>query len=167
MDPNINRLKRFSDALGYKFKNIEFLADAIYNQVDFYPLMGDAVIYFLVTNLAIKLEERSGVSHPPKGRLNDIRENLKNARGLATMLHELNLDDETWRIAGYNILKGERRLANRNLQPLGDWKEAELFEAIIGAIYWDGGLKAAQDFLIQRVGIEERLSNERKRWFSL
>ncbi|HWP83015.1 MAG TPA: ribonuclease III [Bacteroidota bacterium] len=105
--------------------------------------LGDALLNFIVADFLHK-------QHPPlaEGELTKYRSRLVNRKILAQRARDLQLADFLF-------------LSPSALQSLGSGSDsilADAFEAIIGALYLDGGLKAASDFvyhtLLENVDVE-------------
>lgn len=94
--------------------------------------LGDAVLGMLISNYLYR--ELPSVS---EGELSFLRSRLVEASSCVSYMHALD-------IAPYILMgKGERMNDGRGRETI----LADLFEAIIGAIYLDGGLQAASHFL--------------------
>ena len=99
--------------------------------------LGDSVLNLCVAHALY--EKYSGW---PEGRLTDIKSQVVSTQGLARAV-------ETLRLREYaRFGKGLRR---ENLPPS---VYANLFEAITGAVFLDGGIKAAKDFVLHILGPE-------------
>lgn len=95
--------------------------------------LGDAVLNFLTAAwLYDRYPERS------EGELTALRAALVKTSALASFARSLDLG------AHIRISRGESSSAARNRSPL----LADLFEAVLGAIYLDQGLEAARSFVI-------------------
>lgn len=96
--------------------------------------LGDSVLGLIISSyLFEKLPEH------PEGQLSHIRSYLIEAATCCRLLQQLGLE-------GYVLLgKGESMNAGRGRETI----LADLFEAVIGAIYLDGGWEAAKAFFFQ------------------
>jgi ribonuclease-3 len=95
----------------------------------------------------------------PEGELSYLRSRLVEASSCVHYIQSLNL-------SGYLLLgKGERMNDGRGRESI----LADLFEALIGAIYLDGGLLAAKDFLFKNFTyhIETILKTPLRNWKAL
>ncbi|MGM0439935.1 MAG: ribonuclease III [Chlamydiota bacterium] len=94
--------------------------------------LGDSVLSLLIVeHLYRRLPDT------PEGQLSNLRSKLVEASSCSYYLSNLGLDK-------YILMsKGERRSLGKGRQSI----LADLFEAIIGAIYLDGGLEASRRFL--------------------
>ncbi len=122
------------EILGYKFKNSSILKQALthsslsneesYQKLEF---LGDAVLEFVVTceiydNFCLE-----------EGKLTNIRANIVNGKNLADAFDKL------------QIAKFVRH--GNSLKSLSNSVKEDVFEAIIGAIYLDGGIDKARSFI--------------------
>lgn len=96
--------------------------------------LGDAVLGMLISDYLY-----SHLPDTPEGQLSYLRSRLVEASSCMEYIQKLNL-------GSYVLLgKGERMNDGRGRDSI----LADLFEAIIGAIYLDGGLEAAKGFLFR------------------
>ncbi|MGB8992441.1 MAG: ribonuclease III [Desulfobaccales bacterium] len=141
LDPGRRQeLEGLAQRLGYRFKNLGLLEQALRHssyahenpgsgpsneQLEF---LGDAVLALAVSSLLL---DRFPLSS--EGDLSRARAALVNARQLATLARHLDL--------GPHLLlgRGEERQAGREKPSL----LADALEAVLAAVYLDGGLKAA------------------------
>lgn len=131
--------------LGVKFKNLDFLLNAVthrsyLNEHPNFPLghnerlefLGDAVIELSVTEYLYE-------NFPnPEGDLTNWRASLVNANMLGDLARELGIEDYLY------LSKGESKdkKSKARLYIL-----ANAFEAVVGAIYLDRGMREADKFL--------------------
>lgn len=96
--------------------------------------LGDAVLEIIVT-------EHLFHAYPdtPEGMLTDWRASLVNAKMLAQIAQDLALEENLY------LSRGEERDTNSKARY---YILANAMEALIGAIYLDGGLEPAKDFVI-------------------
>lgn len=131
--------------LGYKFKSKRLLQKALTHSSysnehnvesnERLEFLGDAVIEFIITEILYK--EFSG----QEGELSKIRALIVSEKPLAEIIDNLGL-------------------ANYLIRGIGESKNAtgskaikcDMFEAIVGAIYLDGGLENAKKFFIKAAG---------------
>lgn len=113
--------------------------------------LGDSVLGLIIsTYLYQKLPQES------EGRLSHLRSHLIDADTCCQFLYQLNLSD-------YVLLgKGERSNEGRGRETI----LADLFEAVMGAIYLDGGLEAAKNFFFSHFEkkVDELLHVPVKNW---
>lgn len=101
--------------------------------------LGDAVLGLLVSEYLYRY-----LPSTPEGELSHLRSRLVEASSCFAYMQKLNL--EPFLLLG----KGEQRNGGRGRESI----LADLFEAIIGAIYLDGGIEASQRFLFQNFSEE-------------
>lgn len=143
----IERIGKFEEKIKYLFKNKELIAQAFTHRSylnenkDFklphnerLEFLGDAVLELVVTEYLYG-------EYPKKteGELTSIRAALVNTVSLASLGQDLGID------AHMLMSKGEAKDKGRARGVI----LANAFEALIGAIYLDGGYKSAQKFLNQ------------------
>jgi ribonuclease III len=144
-----NKLKSLQKTLGYKFKDRDLLLQALthpsflqglensqfHNQrLEF---LGDAVLGMIVADEIFNAypEEREGF-------LTKGRSTICHGKGLTKLAKNLKLDDYL------RLGRGEKKAKTKERsQILGD-----CLEAIIGAVYLDGGYKPARKLVLQWVG---------------
>lgn len=117
--------------------------------------LGDSVLGMLIAEYLYKTLP----STTPEGELSYLRSRLVEASSCVAFIQKLEL-------AGYLLLgKGERRNDGRGRDSI----LADLFEAIIGAIYLDGGLEAAKTFLFKNftAEIENIIQKPLRNWKAL
>jgi ribonuclease-3 len=99
--------------------------------------LGDAVLGWVVADLAYRQED--GLD---EGKLTDLRKAIVNADALAKVAEELGV--------GHALLLGKGEAAAGGRQKRSILSDA--FEAIIGAVYLDGGADVAYDFVQRLLG---------------
>lgn len=137
--------------LGYTFQNHELLIQAFIHRSyinehrdaashnERMEFLGDSVLGLIVAEKLYR-----DYPHIPEGELSDRRSRLVEAASCMQYLQKLHLGN-------YVLLgKGERLNDGRGRESI----LADLFEAIIGAIYLDGGLEAARSFLLRHFSEE-------------
>jgi ribonuclease-3 len=101
--------------------------------------LGDAVLGMLISDYLYRY-----LPSTAEGQLSYLRSRLVEASSCVSYMQSLN-------IASYILLgKGERMNDGRGRESI----LADLFEAIIGAIYLDGGLEAARNFLFHNFTLQ-------------
>ena len=135
------QLKTLARRLGHRFKNLNLLDQALRHssyahenpesgpsneQLEF---LGDAVLALTVSNLLLKRFPQSS-----EGELSRGRAALVNARQLAALARQLDLGSCLW------LGRGEESQAGHEKPSL----LADALEAVLGAGFLDGGLKAAE-----------------------
>jgi ribonuclease-3 len=99
--------------------------------------LGDAVLGWVVADLAYRR-----FSDLPEGALTDLRKSVVNATALASVAEELG-------IGGYLLLgKGEDAAGGREKPSI----LSDAFEAVLGAVYVDGGADAAYAVVERLIG---------------
>lgn len=139
-------LTSVEERLGYLFTNKEFLLSALVhrsylNEHKNFPVphnerlefLGDSVLGLV---LADYLYQR--LPEAPEGLLSQLRSKLVDATACASYLRKLELMDALLLGRGEQIQEGKNKLSIA----------ADAFEAIVGAIYLDGGLVAVKSFLL-------------------
>lgn len=136
--------KEIEAKIGYEFKsfdlfNLVFIHRSFYNEnksivsahnerIEF---LGDSVLGLVVAGLLYELLPES-----PEGELSFLLSNLVNATSCAEYMKKLDLHQ-------YILLgKGEKNNTTRGRKTI----IADAFEALIGAIYLDGGLQSTKKF---------------------
>ncbi|MGI6701457.1 MAG: ribonuclease III [Christensenellales bacterium] len=137
-----DKITEIQGIIGYKFNNKELLTRAFthssysnenggksYQNMEF---LGDSILDFIVAEHLIKLYPDAD-----EGFLSKLRSNVVSKDPLADIVDSLNLDDYIL-TGGYNNLSRKTR--------------SDIFESIIAAIYMDGGLEKAREFIIRFLG---------------
>lgn len=138
-------IDKFEEVIGYKFNNRECILEALthssysnenkkfkYNErMEF---LGDSVLGLVISDHIFKKE--TGV---PEGELTKLRANIVCEESLSEAANEINLGI-------YMLLgKGEEATGGRYRMSI----LADAFEAVIAAIYLDGGLEPARVFILK------------------
>lgn len=157
------KFPKIESALGYSFENKQLLAMAFvhrsfvneYRHILFHnerlEFLGDSILGMVVAEyLYFKYPEKS------EGELSTMRSKLVEASSCTTYIQKIQIDEHIL------LGKGERYNDGKGRQTI----LADLFEAIIGAIFIDGGLKAARDFHLRNFekDMEEILSSPQSNW---
>ena len=143
-------LSALEKKIGTKFKKTALLQQALAHRsyLNEHPefagghnerleFLGDAVLEIVVTEYLYM-----AFPETPEGQLTNWRASLVNAKMLYIIAQELGVDD-------YLLLsRGEARDKNSKAR---QYILANSIEAIIGALYLDGGIKAAKSFIDQYV----------------
>ena len=138
-------LNDFEKVIGYKFKNISLLETALTHSSyanekqlsrdcnERLEFLGDSVLGVITADYFYHNH-----NHMPEGEMTRKRAACACEKSLHGFANEINL--------GKFILlgKGEERTGGRNRPSI----LADAFEAVIGAIYLDGGLESAKDFVL-------------------
>lgn len=139
-------LDQLQIALGYTFRQVDLLRLALTHPSVAHELgatietnqrlefLGDSVLGLVLSN---ELYEK--FSRFSEGPLTKARAQMVNRRTLAQQARQLNLGDHLILSRGEKVNLGRGRTS-----ALGD-----AFEAVIGAIFLDGGYEAARDFVLR------------------
>lgn len=134
----------FQKKLGVKFKNQDLLVQSVIHRsyLNEHPnfrlghnerleFLGDAVLELIVTEYLYD-------SYPnPEGELTNWRASLVNAKMLSSLAKDLEIEDYLY------LSKGEAKDVGKARQYI----LANAFEAVIGAIYLDGGMAVSRRFI--------------------
>jgi ribonuclease-3 len=149
-------LRKVERALGYRFNTPELLVTAIThssfaseNDVESYErleFLGDAVLELATTQRIFELLEDA-----PEGRMTRIRASVVDEATLALVATEHGLE------SSIRLGVGEDRNGGRDRSSI----QSDVVEALLGAVYVDGGSKAAFDVVLHLLGdtIVERLAS--------
>ncbi|WP_068469059.1 ribonuclease III [Candidatus Protochlamydia phocaeensis] len=152
--------------LGYSFKDRSLLVLAFVHRSfinenreitqhnERLEFLGDAVLGMLISDYLYRY-----LPTTPEGQLSYLRSRLVEASSCVSYIQTLN-------IASFILLgKGERMNDGRGRESI----LADLFEAIIGAIYLDGGIEAAKQFIFANFTkqIEAILATPLRNWKAL
>jgi ribonuclease-3 len=139
-------LQRLQKLIGYEFKNPELLLEALTHpsmahergaDVNFHnqrlEFLGDAVLQLVLTDRIYRL-------YPglPEGKLTQMRAHLANRHTLYRRAMALELGRHLLLGKGEEASGGRHRVSNL----------ADAYEALLGAIYLDGGMRAARKFVL-------------------
>lgn len=150
-------MTEFESLIGYKFKNINLLEEALthssfanerkgYGQKcnERLEFLGDSVLSIVVSDYIFK-----NCTNLPEGELTKLRASLVCEKSLYNFAQKLNLGKYI------HLSKGEYRN--------GGYKRpsilADAFEAIIAAIYIDGGIEPASEYILKFV--EPEITNSK------
>ena len=144
MNSNIAHIEKLESAIGCAFKNKDLLGEALthrsyLNENSQWPLphnerlefLGDAVLELIVSDVLYKKFPTA-----PEGKMTVLRAALVNYQMLARVAAGLRLGDFIF------MSKGERADTSKAREVI----LANAMEALIGAIYLDGGITATEDF---------------------
>lgn len=139
-------MAKFEEGLGVALKDKNLLKQAVVHRsyLNEHPdfeldhnerleFLGDAVLEIVVTEfLYFTFPDK------PEGELTNLRASLVNAKMLATVARDLDIENNLY------LSKGEARDANSKAR---NYILADAVEAIIGAVYLDQGMPAAKAFI--------------------
>ena len=147
MEHLLQHISAIENKIGYAFKDRSLLMLAFVHRSfvnenrlvtqhnERLEFLGDSVLGMLISDYLYRYLPSS----TPEGELSYLRSRLVEASSCVTYVQSLN-------VTSYVLLgKGERMNDGRGRESI----LADLFEAIIGAIYLDGGFDAAKNFLFR------------------
>ena len=132
------QLQRLCKALRYEFSNIELLEEALTHRSkhaknnERLEYLGDSILGFLIAKFLYEMFPTA-----TEGELSRCRSKLVKGDTLAKLAKVLNLGD--FLLLGPGELKSGGFRRNSTL--------ADAFEAVVGAIYLDGGMQSADAFV--------------------
>ena len=144
----MNKLEQFCKMLQYDFKNIEYLKIALTHSSyanerkgevvcnERQEFLGDSVLSIIVSDYIFK-----NCPDLPEGELTKLRASLVCEKTLAVYARSIEL--------GKHLLlsRGECKNGGRNRSSI----LADAFESVIAAIYLDGGIEPAREFVLRFV----------------
>ena len=139
-------LAMLQQRLGYQFKDVSLLKHALTHRSthkhnnERLEFLGDAILSFIMAN---ELYQR--YADLDEGELSRVRSGLVNGEMLAQLARELNL--------GLHLQLGQGELKSGGRER--DSILADAIEAMIGAIYLDGGLDAVKAFILGLFGEDD------------
>ena len=150
-------LRECSLRIGYEFRNAGLLRTALIHRSwqaehdvaqsnERLEFLGDAVLGWVVADLAFhRLEDMH------EGKLTDLRISVVNMNALADRARKLGIGEFVF------LGKGEDAAGGRDKQSI----LSDTFEAIIGAVYLDGGASVAFEFVRRMLGdaLEDAIPN--------
>lgn len=162
----IKNAPKIENKIGYHFKNRAILALAFVHRSfinenrevcehnERLEFLGDSILGLLVADYLYRF-----LPSVPEGELSYLRSRLVEASSCVGYMQKFNV--EKYLLLG----KGERMNDGRGRDSI----LADLFEAIMGAIYLDGGIEAAKDFYFKNFSneINEILKTPLRNWKAL
>ncbi|WP_042271958.1 ribonuclease III [[Clostridium] dakarense] len=141
----LENIDKFEDIIDYKFENKEYILEALthssysnenknYDFNERLEFLGDSVLSVVVSDYLFKKEKDL-----PEGELTKLRANIVCEESLSEVANEINL--------GEHILLGKGEEATGGRQRISILADA--FEAVIAAIYLDGGIDSARTFILK------------------
>ncbi len=143
-------LHDLEDLLGYHFKNQDLLLQALTHRSyvneneaervrnnESLEFLGDSVLGFIISSRIFE-------NHPEltEGELSKIKAFLVSAANLVRLAEKIRLGDFI------RLSRGEEKTGGRTKRAI----VVDAFEAIVGALYLDGGVEAASDFVGRQIG---------------
>ena len=148
-----SNIELFEQKINYEFKNKEYILEALThssysNENKNYPFnerlefLGDCVLSIVISDYLFKKETKL-----PEGELTKIRANIVCEESLSEVSKNIHLGK-------YMLLgKGEEATGGRERISI----LADALEAVIAAIYLDGGIKCAREFILTNM---EKIIND-------
>ena len=145
-------MKDLQEAIGYSFNDLSLLTEALTHSSysnergtgvnnERLEFLGDSVLGFITAEYLFKT-----LPGTPEGELTKLRANAVCEKSLAVFANEIGMGD-------YLLLgKGEDLTGGRTRPSI----LSDAFEALIAAIYLDGGLAAAKKFVLRFVSHTEK-----------
>lgn len=131
------------ERIGYEFKNPALLKEALthssfvngknHHSNERLEFLGDSVLSVVVSKYLFE-----NLKDKPEGQLTKLRASIVCEHALFPFAEKIKLGEEIY------LGKGEENTGGRHRRSI----LADAFEALIAAIYLDGGLEAARDFII-------------------
>lgn len=152
----LDNINKFEDIIEYKFENKDYILEALTHssysnenkKFEFnerLEFLGDSVLSIVVSDYLFKEE-----TDLPEGELTKLRANIVCEESLSEVANDISLGE-------YMLLgKGEEATGGRQRISI----LADAFEAVIAAIYLDGGIENARIFILKYM--EEIIDNSRK-----
>ena len=142
-------VREFEDRLGYTFRDPGLLLQALTHSSfrgtgggpdnERLEFLGDSIVGFLVSEALYRL-----LPSYPEGKLSRIKSNLVSAPSFHRVAEEMNLGRYL------QLGPGEEKTGGRAKQAL----LADAVEAVVAALYLDGGMEPARKFVEERLLVE-------------
>lgn len=142
----------FEQRIGYEFKDKGLLKEALthssfvggknHHSNERLEFLGDSVLSVVVSKYLFE-----NLKDKPEGQLTKLRASIVCEHALYPFAEKISLGDEIF------LGKGEENTGGRHRKSI----LADAFEALIAAIYLDGGLEAARDFILPFIPSIEQL----------
>lgn len=138
-------IEKFEEIIDYKFENKEYILEALthssysnenrkYNFNERLEFLGDSVLGIIISDYLFNAEKKLS-----EGELTKLRANIVCEESLSDVAKEIQLGN-------YMLLgKGEESTGGRKRISI----LADAFEAVIAAIYLDGGIENARKFILK------------------
>ncbi len=158
INKNFDKIIQFEDNINYKFKNKNYILEALthssyYNENKKYKFnerlefLGDAILDMIISDYLFNNEKDL-----PEGELTKLRANIVCKESLSEVAKNINLGEYMY------LGRGEQATGGRSRSSI----LADAFEAVIAAIYLDGGIDEARNFIIKNMEYIISLSREGK-----
>lgn len=141
----LNNIEMFEEKINYKFNNKDYILEALTHSSysnenkncpfnERLEFLGDSVLSIVISDYLFKKEKNL-----PEGELTKIRANIVCEESLSEISQNIHLGK-------YMLLgKGEEATGGRDRISI----LADALEAVIAAIYLDGGMEPARDFILK------------------
>jgi ribonuclease-3 len=159
--PLDEHLSELESALGYRFREPRLLRTALTHRSSSHELgigasgsyerlefLGDALLGMFVADWLYRKDPRAG-----EGQLSRRRQTVVRTSSLAAIARRIGLGD------AIRLGKGEELTGGRRKTSL----LADVFEAVLGAVYLDGGIRPARAFVNRHLGKALTATGERGR----
>ena len=148
-----SNIELFEQKINYEFKNKEYILEALThssysNENKNYPFnerlefLGDSVLSIVISDYLFKKETKL-----PEGELTKIRANIVCEESLSEVSKNIHLGKYMLLGKGQEATGGRERISIL----------ADALEAVIAAIYLDGGIKCAREFILTNM---EKIIND-------
>ena len=149
----LDSIAQFENIIGYRFNNKEYILEALthssysnenkgYNFNERLEFLGDSILSIVISDYLFKKE-----TELPEGELTKLRANIVCEESLSEVSKNIHLGK-------YMLLgKGEEATGGRERISI----LADALEAVIAAIYLDGGIKCAREFILTNM---EKIIND-------
>jgi ribonuclease-3 len=146
-------------ALGYEFKDNKLIIEALTHRSHYHEFgdsssnerlefLGDTVLDLVITEELMRLFPQSG-----EGALSKLRSQIVSERSLSLAAKNIGLGKVL------RLGKGEDKSGGRDRDSL----LADCLEAVIAAVYLDGGLEEARKMILQKLGLQLPTQSSTKR----
>lgn len=140
-------IRAFEEKIGYEFKNKTYIQTALthssfanehkeFNYNERLEFLGDSVLGLVVSDYLFRAR-----NDLPEGKLTRLRANVVCEESLSVVARKINLGDHLF------LGKGERTSGGSDRDSI----LADATEAVIAAIYLDGGFDQAKDFILSNL----------------
>ena len=140
-------IRAFEEKIGYEFKNKTYIQTALthssfanehkeFNYNERLEFLGDSVLGLVVSDYLFRAR-----NDLPEGKLTRLRANVVCEESLSVVARKINLGDHLF------LGKGEKTSGGSDRDSI----LADATEAVIAAIYLDGGFDQAKDFILSNL----------------
>lgn len=140
-------IRAFEEKIGYEFKDKSYIQTALthssfanehkeFNYNERLEFLGDSVLGLVVSDYLFRAR-----NDLPEGKLTRLRANVVCEESLSAVARKINLGDHLF------LGKGEKASGGSNRDSI----LADATEAVIAAIYLDGGFDQAKDFILSNL----------------